>query len=212
MRHDFANLSLNELVVSCVAGESGAWEEFVARTQPMVARTCAHAARLRGQRDASQIDDYVQETYTRLLSGGLLARFEPRHPDAVYGLLKLVATRVVQDQGKARAAAKRGRRAPEVSLEVVEPAAPPFRPEDAILLDQIEASVREVSSGHEVDRDLLIFQLYYRLGLSAAAIASIPSLELTVKGVESFLFRLTTHLRLKMAAAGEREKAAYGAM
>ncbi|HEY8054351.1 MAG TPA: sigma-70 family RNA polymerase sigma factor [Terriglobales bacterium] len=201
---------IQELVAGCVRGEAASWEAFLARTQPVVARACRAAARQWGMTDPALVEELVQETYTRLVSGRLLETFEPKHPDAIFGYLKLLASRIAHDTCKAAAAGKRGGKASTVPLEDTASPTAGNDVEDDILLNQIEAGVRAASSGKEVDRDLLVFQLYYRLGLTAAAIAAIPSLGLTVKGVESFLSRLTRQVREKFSGGGEREKAAHG--
>jgi DNA-directed RNA polymerase specialized sigma24 family protein len=206
----YPSSGIQDLVAGCCRGDAAAWEAFLARTQPLVARSCQAAARRWGVTDPATTEELVQETYTRLVSGRLLESFEPTHPDAIFGFLKVLAARVAHDRCKAAASGKRGGRTRTVPLEQAEPPALGRSPEDEILLNQVEAAVRSASSGKEVDRDLLVFQLYYRLGLTAAAIAAIPSLGLTVKGVESFLNRLTRQVREKFSVTGEREKAAHG--
>jgi RNA polymerase sigma-70 factor (ECF subfamily) len=47
----------------------------------------------------------------------------------------------------------------------------------------------------ETERDKLVFLLYYRQGFTAKAIAELPGIQLSEKGVESCLLRLTRHLR-----------------
>ena len=47
-------------------------------------------------------------------------------------------------------------------------------------------------------RDLAIFYLYFRQGFTAQAISRVPNIGLTVKGVESTLFRLTRLLKAKL--------------
>lgn len=201
--------SILDLVEACNRGDAAAWVEFVARTQPLIARSCLAVLRRWGVRDPARVEELVQDCYTKLVAGGLLAQFESRHPDAFFGYLKVVATRLAQDQCKAAFAGKRGAAA-TVPLEdsAVVPAASPSA-DDEILMRQVEDCVGALASREEVNRDLLIFQLYYRLGLSAAAIASIPALGLSLKGVESFLMRLTRALREKLGEGG-REKAAHG--
>lgn len=211
MAGPYPSLPIQELVSACGRGEALAWEEFLVRTQPVVARACLRAARSWGERDPDLIEELVQATYTKLVAGRLLADFQPHHPDAIYGFLKLVAARVAHDHCKATRAAKRGGEGPEVEFDeaVAAVASPAAAPDAGLLLQEIEACLAPYLSQQEVNRDRLIFQLYYRLGLSAAAIASIPCLELSVKGVESLLNRLTRLARSRLTS-GERETAAHG--
>jgi RNA polymerase sigma-70 factor, ECF subfamily len=44
----------------------------------------------------------------------------------------------------------------------------------------------------------VIFWLYYRDGLTARAIAQLPGIRLSVKGVESTIHRLTRRVRLRL--------------
>jgi hypothetical protein len=44
-----------------------------------------------------------------------------------------------------------------------------------------------------------VFWLYYRAGCSAAEIAAVPGIDLTAKGVESLLLRMTRELRRRLA-------------
>jgi hypothetical protein len=69
------------------------------------------------------------------------------------------------------------------------------RIERTVLLQEIESILNGLVAGPNADRDRLIFWLYYRSGLAANSIASIPSIDLTTKGVESTLQRMTTQLR-----------------
>jgi RNA polymerase sigma-70 factor (ECF subfamily) len=67
-----------------------------------------------------------------------------------------------------------------------------------ILLRQIDDALTVVAAGPDLERNRLIFWLYYRDGLSASAIASLPYIKLTTKGVESILLRLTRMIRSHM--------------
>ena len=54
--------------------------------------------------------------------------------------------------------------------------------------------------GPDQERNRTIFWLHYRAGLSARAIAELPGMGLTTKGVESILMRITRELRERMSA------------
>jgi RNA polymerase sigma-70 factor (ECF subfamily) len=64
--------------------------------------------------------------------------------------------------------------------------------EDQILLQEIEDLVNRIT---DTDRDKLVFLLYYRQGFTARAIADLPGIQLSEKGVESCILRLTRQLR-----------------
>ena len=174
--------------------------------------------------DPSRIDDLVQDTYLKLCSNGarILREFEFRHADALFGFLKVVAANVVNDHFKLLNRVKRdaGHRSEEPggleSIPATNPADPLWPTERDILLNEIDDLLRRRASeaGHE--RDRTIFWLYYRQGLSARAIASIPSVGLSTKGVESAIVRLTRLVRESMAElpaktrTDEREERAAG--
>ena len=78
------------------------------------------------------------------------------------------------------------------------------RAERAILIDQIDRKLVGALAPGEIRRARLVFWLYYRTGLTANAIASLPSVGLTTKGVESLLFRLTRLVRDRVSEIATR--------
>ena len=71
--------------------------------------------------------------------------------------------------------------------------------EREVLLKQIDRCLETCSEGSDQERDCLIFWLYYQQGMSAKAIAALPTVGLTAKGVESAIFRLTRLVREQIA-------------
>jgi len=67
-----------------------------------------------------------------------------------------------------------------------------------LLLGKIEEVLEEVTEGANAERDRMVFWIYYRQGLTASAIAAIPALKLTQKGIESLLSRVTNSLRKQL--------------
>jgi RNA polymerase sigma-70 factor (ECF subfamily) len=65
-------------------------------------------------------------------------------------------------------------------------------------MQQIDNCLALFSVGPDQERDRLIFWLYYQQGMSAKAIAALPTVGLTAKGVESALLRLTRQVRKRM--------------
>jgi RNA polymerase sigma-70 factor (ECF subfamily) len=197
---DYTILSADELAVACFQpGNELAWTEFIRRFQPLIVRVVSRVARQWGECNPSMVDDLVQETYLKLCADELkaLRTFKAERPDAVYAYLKVFAANLVHDYFKAARSKKRGGGAITQSLEEDRlnsgndsrhMSAPPDR---QILIEQIDSCLRKVASA----RDRRIFWLYYRVGLAASAIANLPDIELTTKGVESTLFRLTQSVR-----------------
>jgi RNA polymerase sigma-70 factor, ECF subfamily len=100
---------------------------------------------------------------------------------------------------KALNAAKRGGSVDDIALaDCPEPSAT-CTPDIAIrslLLSEVDKALQAAGAS---ERDRAIFWLYYRDGLTAAAIASLKSLGLSTKGVESLILRLTRSVKADLA-------------
>jgi len=214
-------MSLEELVRACAqGGDAAAWEEFVRRFHPLIAGVVVRTARRWGASSPALFDDLVQESYVKLCRDHmrLLREFEPQHPEAFYGYLKVIAANVVHDHFRALHSRKRGPGAGDCEAEDLGRTAKavgegtPDRIERAILLREVDAVLLTLE-GAEATRDRAIFWLYYRQGLTAQAIAELPTLSVGVKGVESVLHRLTRLVRERLArriSAGEIMAAPQG--
>jgi RNA polymerase sigma-70 factor, ECF subfamily len=163
-----------------------------------------------------------------------LRRFVCHHENALYGFLKVVASNTVQDHFRSSYSKKRGsgREGESIEYAGVERAdgrafregrigrdisahigthheleqhrQGPHGLERRILLSEIDSYLKTRASEPYFVRDYTIFWLYYREGLTAKAISRVPSIGLTVKGVESTLLRLTrlVRKRLEQRSAG----------
>jgi RNA polymerase sigma-70 factor (ECF subfamily) len=211
------------LIRACTGiGEPEAWEEFIHRYNHVILAVVFRTACHWGEPSRSAMDDLVQETYLKLCANGgrLLREFEFRHSDSLFGFLKVVAASVVNDYFKSLNTVKRGAGMTSAGREDLEsiPAtnhADPLSPtERGILLNEIDDLLRSRASEASHERDRTIFWLYYRQGFTARAIASIPSVGLSAKGVESTILRLTRLVRENLAEprgkaqADEREEPA----
>jgi RNA polymerase sigma-70 factor (ECF subfamily) len=205
------NLSATELVRACVdSADREAWGEFVRRFQPTIAAVALRTARRWGEASPLVLEDLVQETFMKLCGENrrLLREFEPQHEESFYGYLKVVATRVVHDYFKRSHAAKRRSADPpprrSAEDEPPEPvdASATEQIERQTLFGEIERRLKALDFGPASERDRRIFGLYYRAGMSARAIADLPGMELTIKGVESTIFRITRLLREELAGSG----------
>jgi RNA polymerase sigma-70 factor (ECF subfamily) len=209
---DYPSIEPTELVRICVrTGQAKAWEEFIRRFNPLIARVVVRTARRWGEFSRPALDDLVQETYLKLCSENyrLLRTFESHQPEAIYGYLKVVTANVVHDHFRATHAVKRGGGEANEDIEVaglsatcsVQPSqSTQTSVERQILMQEIDRQLVRLVAEDDLQRNRLIFWLYYRSGLSASSIAAIPNIGLTTKGVESALLRLT---RLVKAALTE---------
>jgi RNA polymerase sigma-70 factor, ECF subfamily len=202
---DYSKMTVEEILRACVQGrDTGAWEEFVRRFHRLIAIVALRTAQRWGESSLQVIDDLVQDTYLKLCADNLrlLQTFRPTHEAAFYGFIKVVTTNLVHDHFKAARTLRRNgdseRVKPGVLLEVSSTSGQRSdinTGEHNVLIQEIDACLRRVATGPNADRDRHIFWLYYRIGLSARAIAELPSIGLTTKGVESTLLRMTQCVR-----------------
>jgi RNA polymerase sigma-70 factor (ECF subfamily) len=206
-------MSLEELIRACAQnGDAPVWEEFVRRFHSLIAAVVMRTTQRWGSTSPALVDDLIQETYLKICADRkrLLSEFTPQHPEAFYGYLKVITANVVHDHFRGQHAHKRGLGQTLISIcEPVEhmsattPAAADGIHRD-ILLKEVDHVLCACLSGEWQVRDRTIFLLYYRYGLTAPAIARLPSISLTVKGVESVIHRLTRLVRERLA---ERNRA-----
>jgi RNA polymerase sigma-70 factor, ECF subfamily len=208
---NYSDLSPPELFSVCArAGDPACWQEFIRRFNPLIARSVLRIAMRYRVSDKSVIDDLVQETYLKICANEcrLLRTFTPRSPESAFGFLKVVAASVAQDFFKSRLAEKRAPEATATSVDAISvsprecPQGTLNPAERAVLVDQIDRKLRAIVPARELQRARAVFWLYYRSGLTANAIASIPAMDLTTKGVESLLFRLTRLVRDNLSNPG----------
>jgi RNA polymerase sigma-70 factor (ECF subfamily) len=189
---------IDTLIRACTQGDPQAWEEFLQRTHAVIASTLFRSASRFHQTSPALIDDLVQETYLRLCENRcrVLRDFQADDPDAFFGLLKAVAFSVAQDHFRGVLAAKRGG-GKVSSLDALPPgAATGFDPLPALERETLLKEIDDFFVAHEVlPVERQIFWLHYRQGVTAKAIAALPGIDLTAKGVESLLRRLTMRLR-----------------
>ncbi len=213
---DYDQLSPADLVQCCLrTGEEAAWAEFIRRFQPLIATVVLRTSQRWGETSVDLVDDLIQETFMKICADqqAVLKRFQPDHPDAIFGYIKVLTTNLVHDHFKALNSQKRGRNittalsGDDERAEFRRPALSDVQTlERAVLLGQIDATLGTLEVGPNTERDRRIFWLFYRVGLSASAIAAIPAIDLTTKGVESTLFRLTRHVKQKLCRAPQRSQ------
>jgi RNA polymerase sigma-70 factor (ECF subfamily) len=188
------------------------WHEFICRTQPLIAAVVIKSVRRWTRPLPTLVDDLVQETYLKLCANDskALREFEATHENALYGFLKVLAAHVVHDHFRGLYSDKRGRGVAEAELDEAMIAqgnggsssmhsssiqSSSTQMERAILIQEIGDCLEARASGPNSPRDCAIFWLYYAQGYTAKAIAQLPSIGLTVKGVESTILRLTRLVR-----------------
>lgn len=209
MPASYASASSGELVRACVETDNeAAWTEFVRRYRPLIARVVLRITRRSTQAYRPVVDDLIQETFLKLCAdrSHLLRRFQSRHEDSIYGFLKVVAASVVQDHFKFERARKRDVMQTEA---ISERAVAETRPrangtldimERQVLMHQLDEAIKELFPGDHLPRNRVIFWLHHSAGMTASEIASIPSMQLNTKGVESTLRRMAQVIQSHMGA------------
>jgi RNA polymerase sigma-70 factor (ECF subfamily) len=196
-------MSLEELIQACAAvGDAPAWEEFVTRFHHLIAAIVRRTAERWGHNSPALVDDLIQETYMKLCLNRerLVTEFTPQYPESFYGYLKVITANVVNDYFRSQCSQKRGKGQPEASIDEPGTQDPLAKADSAegiqrnILLKEIDQVLCRIlsESGLPKDqqrRDRTIFWLRHRNGLTAEAISRLPSISLSVKGVESVLHK-----------------------
>jgi DNA-directed RNA polymerase specialized sigma24 family protein len=123
---------------------------------------------------------------------------------------------VAHDYFKSLHSQKRGSGVKAQSIEDAEPRAHswslggPDAMEREILLKEVDRCLETCTAGPDQDRDRLIFWLHFQQGLSANAIAGLPTIDLTTKGVESAISRLSRQVREQVAGLRLQTSASPG--
>ena len=208
---EYRALPSRALILACLdTGDAFAWQEFVRRFQKLIATVAFRTSLRWGESSPQLIDELVQETYLKLCADDchLLRSFQALRDDAIFGFIKVLTANLVHDHFRASRREKRGGSAMTESIDCELPgkrAAEATQPsgdvERKILMGQIEACLDAATTGPNAARDRRIFWLYYRVGLTASAIAGLPNVGLSTKGVESTILRLTQMVRRRLVTS-----------
>jgi len=195
-RQRAASLTPDELVQECAAGgDANAWEEFIHRFRPLIAGVVSRAAMRWTRVSPDLVEDLVQETYLRLCieEHRHLRHFSSRHERGIYSFLKTVATHATTDYFRSRFAAKRGGAFfQEDDLDAALQNGQEPGLENQILVHEIEKLSDQITCN---EQEKVIFKLRFQEGYTTRAIAEADGVQLTQKGVESCLHRITSNLR-----------------
>jgi RNA polymerase sigma-70 factor (ECF subfamily) len=212
-------MSTIELIKACADSNDGAaWQEFVARFHRPVCLSILRIASRWGASPQQVVDDLAQETYLKLCADGcrLLRSFAEDHPDQVENYIRTIAINAAHDHFKSVYSKRRGSgkvaQLSEDADRMVESGSFGGHTimEREVLLKEIDDCLQTYSTGPDQERDWLIFWLYYRQGISAREIADLPTVQLTAKGVESAIFRLTRLVRERVANLRNRASLGEG--
>jgi len=192
-------IPIRELLQLCLSTDAQEhWQEFVRRTQPLIASVIINTVRRWREPAPSLVDDLIQDTYVKLFANDrkALRSIKNEYENTIFGYLKVVASNVVRDHFRQPA-----NKADEVELsDAVLPPGPQDRERLEFLRkkEQVKKILETLASSETYDRDAAIFWLFYEQGYTAKEISLLPTAGLTVKGVEAVLLRLTRYVRGKL--------------
>jgi RNA polymerase sigma-70 factor, ECF subfamily len=146
----------------------------------------------------SLVDDLIQDTYLKLFANDkkALRAIKNEHENTIFGYLKVIASNVVRDHFRQPV-----NKVDE--LELSDAVLPPGSQDRERLefmhkKEEIKGILKTLSSSETYDRDMAIFWFFYEQGYTAKEISLLPSVGLTVKGVEAVLFRVARNVREKL--------------
>lgn len=191
-------IPIRELLNLCLGSQNHElWEKFVRRTRPLIANVIINTLRRWREPSPSLVDDLIQDTYLKVFANDCkaLRGIRNEHENAIFGYLKVTASNATVD-------CFRKNKVEEVELSdpVVPPSPDGFdRIQFERLKDRIQERLECLSSTEAYQRDQMIFWLYFEHGYTAREISQIPSIKLSVKGVEATLHRLVHFVREGLA-------------
>jgi RNA polymerase sigma-70 factor (ECF subfamily) len=194
------DISSDDLASLCaVEADIDAWNEFVRRFTRPIALSALRVGRLWGETSPAVIDDIVQDVFLKFCENDrkVLREFEPRHNGSFTAFVKVVSAATANDYFRKRNTVKRGggvKEEPisELHVGMVQDAEWIERNQ---LLREIDSFLESSGRDETGRRDRTVFWLYYQQGMTASAIANLPGIALSVKGVESALHRMTALVR-----------------
>jgi RNA polymerase sigma-70 factor (ECF subfamily) len=203
-----SNLSSVDLTRRCAASDPAAWREFIGRYRKPITLAILGILRRSGRVSPFLVDDLVQDTYVALCTNGnrVLREFIEPRPSSLTAMVYVIAANVTHDYLRAKNSKRRGGNLQQIAFDSL--------PLDSLYAEDTEEEVRRAIQLEEIDtllrgfpqpatagRDRTIFWLHFRFGMSAKAIAQIPSFGLTAKGVESSIYRTIDLVRQGLGMA-----------
>jgi RNA polymerase sigma-70 factor (ECF subfamily) len=198
----YSSWSLKDVVCLCAGpSDQEAWEEFVSRVGKPISLSIMRTASLWGAPSGALVEDLIQATYLKLWEGGRHLLLALERPEAILGYLKRTAANTAHDYFKHVHSQSSGGDNPHISTSDLDPEAgkevhgSEERIAFEVFLNEIDEYLKRCVTGPDHERDRTIFWLYFRQGMSAKEIASLPSIGLGAKGVGSVIERLKHAIR-----------------
>lgn len=168
-----------------------AWTEFLRRFQPLMAAVVSRTVRRWMPSSRSLVDDLVQAALRKLCDNDCRAMrgFRWLHENSFRGFLKVVASNIVQDHFRKYPPTRVEADLEEAGPDALRSEATTHNVETEALVQKLISCLQKLLSAEaDSNRNLAIFLLYYRFGLTANEISQVYPL--TIKAVENTLLRL----------------------
>lgn len=211
MAVELSKLSDTQVIRRCTDGcDPSCWPEFVTRFQPFLTRGATRAYRRftrGGYPPHWRISEFVQETYLRLLKNdmALLRKLRGETESAVKAYLSNIAMNTVGDLLREELAQKRFSEMSSLAeLDIGAQAlqlAQQFSTPEGLAERDLRKLLNNHSDAAQVNRDILIFLLHVRGGLTAQEIAEVDFIKLKPASVTSILLRTRNRLRKALREA-----------
>jgi len=196
-------IAANRLARICAySTKAPEWGEFVRLVTPVVALTARRVSLLWSDESGATASEIVQEVFLKLCEDDrrILREFEDRGNDSFFKLMRMITASVATDHFRRTRAEKRGGRIGAFPLESASIEEELSDGESVravewpVLMAQLDGLLKLYPDTVSA-RDRNLFWMYYMHGMTADAIARIPTMGLGAKGVESALLRLVRLLR-----------------
>ena len=200
--------TFSEVIAKCrQTGDDLSWRAFVRYLQPLIGGATSRAAAKWGAASRDIVEDLTQDAFLKLCRNdfAILKKVEGMEDRIVLSFIRVIVTNMVHDRFRAERASTRfpeaGFAAPEAFDQLVDKTHTPGSTERRLQLAEIDRVLTAELTGTAAARDKQVFWFYFRYGMTAKAIAAIPAIGLSQKGVESLIFRLVELLKEKLAVS-----------
>lgn len=209
----YSSLSLPEIVGLCAGPcDDEAWTEFISRVGKPISQIITHTAAFWGRPSRTLVEDLAQTTFLKLWERGrcLLHEFATQRPEAIVAYVKRAAANATHDYFKHEHSQCSGGNQPHLSASDVDPEVKKAghgsaeRMDHDVFVQQIDQTLQRCLTGPDPERDRTIFWLYFRQGMTTQEIASLPTIDLSAKGVGSVIEKVK-HLLREQILSGKLE-------
>ena len=189
--------NFRELVADCVnRSNAKAWETLIGRLTPWVAQTAACCASNGHVASRETIEDLTQDALLKLCRDNfsILREVIDKPDNVVEAFVKVTVGNLIRDEFRKERSLRRRPTAGFISAADLHGHFIDERPAAAIerdvLIREIDEILKRNLTGPHASRDRRVFWLFFRHEMTAKAIAAVPGIGLSDKGVESALLRL----------------------